>query len=117
MNKDSLKDKIPPNNPEAEQACLGALLLDPEALGTVVRYIRGEDFYQNAHAEIFSAIVSLNEKGQKADIITITEEMRQAGTLERVGGPGYIANLTSTTPSAANVEYYAKIIQIGRAHV
>jgi replicative DNA helicase len=111
MNKDILKDKIPPNNPEAEQACLGALMLDPEALGTVVRYIRGEDFYQNAHREIFSAIVSLNEKGQKADIITITEEMRQAGTLERVGGPSYIANLTSTTPSAANVEYYAKIIQ------
>lgn len=111
MAKVTLKDKIPPNNPEAEQACLGALLLDPEALGTVVRYIRAEDFYQNAHGEIFTAIVALNEKGQKADIITITEEMRQAGTLEKVGGPGYIANLTSTTPSSANVEYYARIIQ------
>ncbi|MEW6549182.1 MAG: replicative DNA helicase [Spirochaetota bacterium] len=111
MAKETLKDKIPPNNPEAEQACLGALLLDPEALGTVVRYIRAEDFYQNAHGEIFTAIVALNEKGQKADIITITEEMRQAGTLEKVGGPGYIANLTSTTPSSANVEYYARIIQ------
>lgn len=106
-----LKDKVPPHNPEAEQACLGALLLDPESIGAVLRYIRAEDFYLPAHREIFSAIVSLHEKGLRSDLITMTEEMRLAGTLEKAGGPSYLANLTSVTPSAANVEYYALIIQ------
>ena len=111
MTPATLKDKIPPNNAEAEQACLGALLLDPDSLGTVLRYIRPEDFYLNSHAEIYSSIISLNEKGQKADLITLTDEMKLTGSLEKAGGPGYIANLTSITPSAANVEYYARIIQ------
>ncbi len=111
MARENLKDKIPPHNPEAEQACLGALLIDPEALGMVLKYIRPEDFYMPAHAEILSSIISLNEKGMKADLITLTEEMRQAGSLDKGGGPGYIANLPSLTPSAANVEYYARIIQ------
>ena len=106
-----LKDKIPPNNHEAEQACLGALLLDPDALGVVLRYIRPDDFYATAHAEIYSAIIALHEKGQKADLITLTDEMKLAGSLDKAGGTGYIANLTSMTPSAANVEYYARIIQ------
>lgn len=111
MTPATLKDKIPPNNTEAEQACLGALLLDPDALGTVLRYIRPEDFYLNSHAEIYSSIIALNEKGQKADLITLTDEMKLTGSLEKAGGPGYIANLTSMTPSSANVEYYARIIQ------
>jgi len=111
MTPATLKDKIPPNNAEAEQACLGALLLDPDSLGTVLRYIRPEDFYLNSHAEIYSSIISLNEKGQKADLITLTDEMKLTGSLDKAGGPGYIANLTSITPSAANVEYYARIIQ------
>ncbi len=111
MTQAILKDKIPPNNHEAEQACLGALLLDPDALGVVLRYIRPDDFYATAHSEIYSAIIALHEKGQKADLITLTDEMKLAGSLDKAGGPGYIANLTSMTPSAANVEYYAKIIQ------
>jgi len=111
MASESLKDKIPPHNPEAEQACLGALLLDPDSLGQVLKFIRPEDFYSNSHAQIFEAIISLNEKGQNADLITLTEEMRGTGTLDRSGGPGYIASLTSMTPSSANVEYYARIIQ------
>ncbi len=111
MAPESLKDKIPPHNPEAEQACLGALLLDPDSLGQVLKFIRPEDFYSNSHAQIFEAIISLNEKGQNADLITLTEEMRGTGTLDRSGGPGYIASLTSMTPSSANVEYYARIIQ------
>lgn len=111
MASANLKDKVPPNNPEAEQACLGALLLDPDALTTVLRYVRPDDFYLSSHAEIYAAIIALHEKGQKADLITITDEMKLAGSLERAGGPGYIASLTSMTPSAANVEYYARIIQ------
>ncbi len=111
MASSTLKDKVPPHNMEAEQACLGALLLDPDSIGLVLRYIRAEDFYLPAHQEIFTAIVSLHEKGLRSDLITMTEEMRVAGNLEKAGGPSYLANLTSVTPSAANVEYYAQIIQ------
>jgi replicative DNA helicase len=111
MIPEELKDKIPPHNVEAEQACLGAVLIDPEAVPNVLRFLRPEDFYVNANREVFAGIVSLYEKGQKADLITLADEMRLLGTLDRAGGPGYIAGLTSVTPSSANVEYYAKIVQ------
>jgi replicative DNA helicase len=87
MTSETLKDKVPPHNSEAEQACLGALLLDPDSLASVVRYIRPEDFYLPAHSQIFAAVIALHEKGQKADIITITEEMRLAGSLDRREAP------------------------------
>jgi replicative DNA helicase len=106
-----LKDKVPPHNAEAEQACLGAVLLDPEALPAVLKFLRPGDFYVNANREVFAGVISLYEKGQKADLITLADELRLLGTLDRVGGPGYIANLTSVTPSSANVEYYARIVQ------
>ncbi|MGO8694549.1 MAG: replicative DNA helicase [Rectinemataceae bacterium] len=106
-----LKDKVPPHNAEAEQACLGAVLLDPDAVQNVLRFLRPDDFYVNANREVFAGVISLYEKGQKADLITLTDELRLLGTLDRVGGPGYIANLTSVTPSSANVEYYARIVQ------
>jgi replicative DNA helicase len=111
MIPEELKDKVPPHNSEAEQACLGAVLIDPEAVASVLRFLRPEDFYVNANREVFAGIVSLYEKGQKADLITLADEMRLLGTLDRAGGPGYIAGLTSVTPSSANVEYYAKIVQ------
>jgi replicative DNA helicase len=111
MIPEELKDKVPPHNAEAEQACLGAVLIDPEAVANVLRFLRPEDFYVNSNREVFAGIVSLYEKGQKADLITLADELRLLGTLDRAGGPGYIAGLTSVTPSSANVEYYAKIVQ------
>jgi len=110
MSPNPLKDKVPPHNLEAEQATLGALLLDAEAIGTVIRYLRPDTFYSLQNQKIFSAIISLFNKGQRSDLITITEELRQSGTLDAAGGPGYIASLTDTVPTSANVEYYAKIV-------
>jgi len=106
-----LRDKVPPHNSEAEQAALGAVLLDPEAVPMVLKYLRPDDFYVNANKEVFAGIVSLYEKGQKADLITLNDELRLLGTLDRAGGPGYIAGLTALVPSSANVEYYARIVQ------
>jgi replicative DNA helicase len=111
MVPEQLKDKVPPHNSEAEQACLGAVLIDPESVASVLRFLRPEDFYVNSNREVFAGVISLYEKGQKADLITLTEELRLLGTLDRAGGPGYVANLTSVTPSSANVEYYARIVQ------
>ncbi|MBN2812363.1 replicative DNA helicase [Treponema zuelzerae] len=110
MNMPSLKDKVPPNNLEAEQATLGALLLDAEAIGTVIRYLRPDNFYSLQNQKIFKSIISLFNKGQRSDLITITDELRQAGELEAAGGPAYIASLTDTVPTSANVEYYARIV-------
>jgi replicative DNA helicase len=106
-----LKDKVPPHNAEAEQASLGAVLLDPDMVPHILRYLRPDDFYVNANKNVFSAILSLFEKGQKADLITLADEMRVLGTLDFSGGPAYIAKLTDVVPSSANMEYYARIVQ------
>lgn len=110
MSSIPLKDKVPPHNLEAEQATIGALLLDAEAIGTVIRYLRPESFYSLQNQKIFQAILSLFNKGERSDLITLTEELRQTGLLDAAGGPGYIASLTDTVPSSANVEYYAKVV-------
>jgi replicative DNA helicase len=104
---------VPPHNDEAEQASLGAMMLDEDAIATVIQYLRPDDFYSNANRRVYSAILSLFNQGRKADIITVTEELRKAGEgeLDLSGGPSYIASLTNVVPSSANVDYYAKIVQ------
>jgi replicative DNA helicase len=111
MRPQELKDKIPPNNQDAERATLGALLLDPDAISSVIRFVQPDDFYDNANRLIHQAIIALYTKGKKADLITLTDQLRLSGDLEKAGGPAYIANLTSLVPSSANVEYYARIVQ------
>jgi replicative DNA helicase len=108
----ALKDKIPPHHDEAEQATLGAMLLDNDSVDTAIQYIRADDFYSNANRRVFNAILNLYNQGrQKADIITVVEELRKAGDLDAAGGPAYVASLTNVVPSSANTDYYAKIVQ------
>jgi len=113
MTPEELKDKVPPHNSEAEQAVLGAILIDPDSVPAILKYLRPEDFYVNANKEIFAAVISLYERNEKADLITLTDELKALGTLDAAGGPAYIASLSSVTPSSANVEYYARIVQEG----
>jgi replicative DNA helicase len=102
---------VPSHNEEAEVATLGALLIDGEALPTVLPLVRPEDFYKTAHQRIYEAVLSLYERGQTVDLITLSEEMRAKGILESCGGTAYIARLTSAVPTSANVEFYARIVQ------
>jgi len=111
MNPLELKDKIPPHNNDAEMATLGALLLDSEALGIVLKYLRAHDFYKLAHQKIFTAIVGLFNEGKGVDLLTLTDELRSEGSLDSAGGTAYVSSLTSVVPTSANVEYYAKIVQ------
>jgi replicative DNA helicase len=111
MVASSLKDRIPPHNDEAEQATLGALLLDDDAITVAVRYLRAGDFYSNQNRRVYQAILNLFNKGRKADIITVVDELRQEGELEAAGGPSYVASLTSVVPTSANIDYYARIVQ------
>jgi replicative DNA helicase len=111
MATTGLKDKIPPNNQDAEIATLGALLLDSEALNTVIHYLRPEDFYKTAHQRIYQAILNLFDKNEAIDLITLTEELNNDNLLEASGGAAYISRLTSAVPTSANVRYYAQIVE------
>jgi replicative DNA helicase len=111
VNPVTLRDAVPSHNEEAEIATLGAVLLDSEALSSVIHLVRPEDFYKGAHQRIFEAILSLFDRGQSIDLITLAEELRARGALEQCGGAAYVSRLTSAVPTSANIEYYARIVQ------
>lgn len=103
--------RIPPHSLEAEQSVLGAMLLDKEAVAAAAEVLRGEDFYSDAHKEIFEAILDIYDNGTPVDLVTLAEALRQRGTLEAVGGGTYISDLSMSVPSTANVGYYIKIVE------
>jgi len=111
MQPSVLKDTVPSHNDEAEVAALGAIMIDPEALPSVIRFLKTEDFYKTAHQRIYEAMLALYDRGQAVDLITLTDELRTRGTLDHVGGAAYVSKLTSAVPTSANVEYYARIVQ------
>ena len=106
-----MADHLPPQNLEAEQAVLGAIFLEPSSLTTASEVLAPEDFYRGAHQRIFDAMIKLNDKGEAVDLITVTEELSAANILEDVGGMGYLTELAASVPTAANIEYYAKIVE------
>ena len=110
MPAEPLRDRVPPHNTEAEVATLGAILLDPDSLSRVLSLLRAEDFYRAAHSRIYEAILLLWEKNEPIDLITVTEALKSAGNLEIGGGAVYVSSLTSSVPTSANIEYYARIV-------
>jgi replicative DNA helicase len=102
--------KVPPQALQLEEAVLGALMLDKDALPVVIDILRHESFYTEAHQAIYKAMLALFERSQPVDMLTVTEELRKAGDLEKVGGPYYLVELTNRVASAANIEYHARII-------
>ncbi|RZK50168.1 MAG: replicative DNA helicase [Pedobacter sp.] len=102
--------KIPPQATDLEEAVLGALMLEKDALSSVIDILKPEVFYAEAHKKIFESIQTLFQKSKPVDILTVTAEMRQQGTLELIGGAYYITNLTNRVASAANIEFHARII-------
>jgi len=105
-----MMEKIPPHNLEAEQAVLGSMMIDKEAVYTVLGILSPEDFYKESHQIIYNSLLSLEAKGEPIDMITLTEELRQDNNLEKVGGVGYIATIANAVPTAANVGHYASIV-------
>ena len=102
--------KVPPHNLEAEQAVLGALMLDIEQSSIVFEFLRPEDFYRDAHRNIYLVIRDIFERGDPVDLVTVAESLRQAGRLESIGGIGTISQIAGSVPSAANVDHYARIV-------
>lgn len=108
---DYLADRVPPQNIEAEQAVLGAIFLEPASLILVSEILIPEDFYRNSHQLLFDVMLKLNEDGKAVDVITVTEELSSAKQLEDVGGISYLSELAGAVPTAANIEYYARIVE------
>ncbi len=102
--------KLPPQAVDLEEAVLGALMLEKNALSSVIDILKPETFYSEAHQKIFEAIHNLFQKTSPVDLLTVTAELRQMGALEMVGGAYYITQLTDRVVSAANIEYHARII-------
>ncbi|MCA6073367.1 replicative DNA helicase [Fulvivirga sedimenti] len=102
--------KLPPQAVDMEEAVLGALMLEKDALSTVIDILKPESFYLDIHKEIYSAIVILFNNSEPIDMRTVVNQLRKNGKLEFVGGAYYIAELTSKVSSAANIEYHARVI-------
>lgn len=102
--------KIPPQAVDLEEAVLGAIMLEKDAYTAIIDILKPDIFYKPVHQTIFKAIQSLFEKSEPIDILTVTQELKENGQLEIVGGPYYIASLTSRVGSAANIEFHCKIL-------
>ncbi|MFM7216676.1 MAG: replicative DNA helicase, partial [Bacteroidota bacterium] len=102
--------KLPPQAVDLEEAVLGALMLEKDALTSVIDILHPESFYKDAHQLIYKAIRRLFEQSQPIDLLTVTNELRKTAELELVGGPFYITQLTNRVASAANIEFHARII-------
>lgn len=108
-----LFDRTPPQSIDAERSVLGAMLLNPDAVGAGIEVLHesGEDvFYVSAHQKIYDGIVALFRSDKPVDIVTLQEQLTRAKTLEAVGGVSYIAELSEAVPTSANIEHYARIV-------
>jgi len=103
--------RIPPHNLEAEESLLGAMLLSRDAIAAAMEVCKPDDFYKSSHGHIFDAITSLFSRGEPADWVTVTEELRRRELLESIGDPSVFVSLQANTPSIGNAEYYAKIVE------
>lgn len=109
-DKDPWLQKVPPQNIEAEQSILSAILIDNNTLPEVLETLSEKDFYREVHQKIFAAMVDLFERSEPADLITMTNILKEQGQLESVGGATYLSELVDTIPMATNAAHYAKII-------
>ena len=107
----TLIEKLPPQNMEAEVAVLGAMLLDREAIASAIEFLDEFSFYSEAHKTIYKAIIKLYDENEAVDIVTLIEELKKRNMLDAVGGPSQITDLANSIPTAANIDYYAKIVR------
>lgn len=104
-------DRLPPQNNDAEMSVLGAVFIENSCFNKVSRLIDTMDFYREAHRDIFKAMLSLNITKSPVDFITVSDKLKEAGTLETAGGAAYLLTLVDYVPTAANVAYYCKIVK------
>src|ERR1044072_8906481 len=111
MAETAVADRTLPHNLEAERSVLGAILLHNEAFNLAAEVIDANDFFRDAHGRIFDRMVTLAERGNAIDLVTLKDELGRAGEIDQVGGPAYIAALVDGVPRSTNVSHYARIIK------
>ena len=107
----ALPERVPPQNIEAEQAVLGAMLIKKEAIAEVQEILQPDDFYREAHRIVYEAMVQLQNNDEAVDLVTLTEQLRKSEQLDKIGGLAFITQLANAVPTAANVVYHAKIVK------
>lgn len=105
-----IEERVPPQNIEAEQAVLGAMLIDKEAIAKVSEILTSTDFYREAHRVIFNAMLELYNKNEAVDMVTVTEILKRDNKLEDIGGIAYITSLANAVITAANIKFHADIV-------
>ncbi|MDD5505008.1 MAG: replicative DNA helicase [Candidatus Omnitrophica bacterium] len=110
MAKNNIIEKLPPQSEEAEMAVLGSMLLEESAISHAIELLDENAFYKDAHRKIFNVIVSIYSENKPVDLITTAEFLKKRKVLDEVGGAAYIASLTQTVPTAANISHYARIV-------
>lgn len=103
--------KVPPHDDEAEKSVLGAILIDSSAINLVAEFLKAEHFYQPEHQQIYLAMLTLFEKQQPIDVVTMQDELKSEGTLKKIGGKSYLSDLINTVPTSAYVEHYGRIVK------
>src|SRR5690606_22704560 len=104
-------DRHPPYAPEAEISVLGAMLIDGDAVAKAMEIVDDSMFYREANRRIYRVMARLFERGQVVDPVTLSEELKKTDELESVGGMAYLAELLDAVPTAANIEYHARIVR------
>lgn len=103
-------NRLPPQNIEAEQSVLGAIILDNEALPKAIEALSPDDFYKETHRRLYKSIIALFERSEPIDIVTLTDYLRKSDEIEAVGGISYLSYLANSIPTSANIRYHAKIV-------
>jgi replicative DNA helicase len=109
-NRPLARERITPQSLEAEQSTLGAMMMERDAIARAVEVLSGDDFYRELHKKIFTVIITLFDRGEPVDLITVVEDLRRRNQLEEVGGAAYLTALIEACPSSANVESYARAV-------
>lgn len=104
-------DRLPPQNVEAEQSVLGALMLDKEAINKIADFLIARDFYRGSHQVIYEAMLELYQKREPIDVLSLSNRLKEKGQLANIGGVSYLTDLVNSVPTSAHVVHYAKIIQ------
>src|SRR5579885_3358349 len=104
-------DALPPNNTEAEEAVLGSILIDRDAVGQVASFLRPADFFREQHATIYEAALRLYDRREPVDFLTLTDELQRSGRYDEVGGLSFLSSLLNVVPTSLHVEQYARIVE------
>lgn len=107
----AVPDKLQPHNVESEEAVLGSLLIDPDAILRISTFLQPNDFYVERHNWVYEAIRDLHERREPADLVTLTDELERRSQLDEIGGAAYLTSLINATPTSIHVEYYARIVE------